>query len=92
MQVSHCNSDVAPQRAPTERQLEVLGFIAKAIQAGAPPTVRELGAALGGIGPNCVNDHLKALERRGLVLRVARGRSRNLRLISAGKALVRGVR
>jgi repressor LexA len=40
---------------------------------GYPPTVREIGAAVGLRSPSSVAHHLKALERRGLVRRAARG-------------------
>jgi len=54
----------------TERQLEVLRFIARQIdQAGYPPTIREIGEALDIRSTNGVNDHLKALERKGYLTR-----------------------
>jgi repressor LexA len=54
----------------TERQLEVLRFIARQIdEAGYPPTIREIGEALDIRSTNGVNDHLKALERKGYLTR-----------------------
>ncbi len=54
----------------TERQLEVLRFIARQIDdAGYPPTIREIGEALDIRSTNGVNDHLKALERKGYLTR-----------------------
>jgi repressor LexA len=54
----------------TERQLEVLRFIARQIdEAGYPPTIREIGEALDIRSTNGVNDHLKALERKGFLTR-----------------------
>ncbi len=54
----------------TERQLEVLRFIARQIEdAGYPPTIREIGEALEIRSTNGVNDHLKALERKGYLTR-----------------------
>lgn len=54
----------------TERQLEVLQFIARQIEdAGYPPTIREIGEALDIRSTNGVNDHLKALERKGYLTR-----------------------
>src|SRR5512133_2014755 len=54
----------------TERQLEVLRFIARQIdEAGYPPTIREIGEALDIRSTNGVNDHLKALERKGYLQR-----------------------
>jgi repressor LexA len=54
----------------TDRQLEVLRFIARQIDdAGYPPTIREIGEALDIRSTNGVNDHLKALERKGYLTR-----------------------
>ncbi|HET6412746.1 MAG TPA: transcriptional repressor LexA [Anaeromyxobacter sp.] len=54
----------------TDRQLEVLRFIAEQIEAcGYPPTIREIGEALDIRSTNGVNDHLKALERKGFLTR-----------------------
>ncbi len=54
----------------TERQLEVLRFIAREIEErGYPPTIREIGEALGIASTNGVNDHLKALEKKGFLVR-----------------------
>jgi len=56
----------------TERQLEVLRFIASQIEErGYPPTIREIGEALGIASTNGVNDHLKALEKKGYLQRDA---------------------
>ena len=54
----------------TDRQLEVLRFIAREIEErGYPPTIREIGEALDIRSTNGVNDHLKALERKGFLTR-----------------------
>ncbi|TNF25293.1 MAG: repressor LexA [Deltaproteobacteria bacterium] len=54
----------------TERQQEVLDFIQSKIDRdGYPPTIREIGAELGIRSTNGVNDHLKALERKGYISR-----------------------
>ncbi len=54
----------------TDRQLEVLRFIARQIEeCGYPPTIREIGEALEIRSTNGVNDHLKALERKGYLSR-----------------------
>jgi repressor LexA len=54
----------------TERQAEVLRFIERRIaEQGYPPTLREIGEELGIRSTNGVNDHLKALERKGLLSR-----------------------
>ena len=54
----------------TDRQLEVLRFIAQEIEGrGYPPTIREIGEALDIASTNGVNDHLKALEKKGYLQR-----------------------
>jgi repressor LexA len=54
----------------TDRQLEVLRFIARQIEdLGYPPTIREIGEGLDIRSTNGVNDHLKALERKGFLTR-----------------------
>jgi repressor LexA len=54
----------------TDRQLEVLRFIARQIEeCGYPPTIREIGEGLDIRSTNGVNDHLKALERKGYLSR-----------------------
>jgi repressor LexA len=54
----------------TDRQLEVLRFIAEQIEdRGYPPTIREIGEALDIRSTNGVNDHLKALEKKGFLQR-----------------------
>ena len=50
----------------TDRQLEVLRFIARQIEEqGYPPTIREIGEALEIRSTNGVNDHLSALRKKG---------------------------
>ena len=56
----------------TERQLEVLRFIVSQVEErGYPPTIREIGEALSIASTNGVNDHLKALEKKGYLQRDA---------------------
>lgn len=50
----------------TKRQKMVLDFVMKTIkEQGYPPTLREIGNHMGIRSTNGVNDHLKALERKG---------------------------
>lgn len=57
-------------RGLTKRQREVLQAIRDSVDgSGFPPTIRELGDALGIRSTNGVNDHLKALERKGFISR-----------------------
>jgi repressor LexA len=54
----------------TDRQKEVLAFIQESIGArGYPPTLREIGERMGIRSTNGVNDHLKALEKKGYLAR-----------------------
>jgi repressor LexA len=54
----------------TDRQKAVLDFIVESIQdRGYPPTLREIGNHLGIKSTNGVNDHLRALERKGYLTR-----------------------
>src|SRR5882762_3009956 len=69
----------------TERQEKILAFIKKSIQdQGYPPAIREIGEHFGIRTTNGVNDHLKALERKGYLLR-GELKSRALSVIQGGK-------
>ena len=50
----------------TQRQREILEFISSSIvERGFPPTLREIGEHFNIRSTNGVNDHLKALEKKG---------------------------
>lgn len=52
--------------ALTRRQRQILDFITASInERGFPPTLREIGEHFGIRSTNGVNDHLKALEKKG---------------------------
>jgi repressor LexA len=54
----------------TDRQRQILDFIVRESEArGFPPTIREIGEEMEIRSTNGVNDHLKALERKGYLLR-----------------------
>ncbi len=54
----------------TDRQREVLDFITSSIRKrGYPPTLREIGSHFGIRSTNGVNDHLRALEKKGVLHR-----------------------
>src|SRR6185436_16241516 len=54
----------------TDRQQQVLRYIRQSIhERGYPPTLREIGAHMGIRSTNGVNDHLRALERKGYLTR-----------------------
>lgn len=72
----------------TERQRQALDYITECLNArGYPPTLREIGEHMGIRSTNGVNDHLKALERKGYLVREEL-KSRALRPVdrSDGKA------
>lgn len=54
----------------TKRQEQTLDFIRQSIEErGYPPTLREIGEYMGIRSTNGVNDHLRALERKGYLRR-----------------------
>jgi repressor LexA len=80
-------------RELTSRQQDVLAFIRKfTARHGVPPTVREIGDALG-VTPRAAFDHLRALERKGaLQRRATAGRtSRSLTLVNPPPPAYRAV-
>jgi repressor LexA len=81
-------------RELTKRQLDVLGFIRSfTAQHCVPPTVREIGEQFR-VTPRAAFDHLKALERKGMLQRRASaGRTSRALVLSdaAGPASFRAV-
>ncbi len=72
----------------TDRQRMVLEYICGSIdERGYPPTLREIGNKLGIRSTNGVNDHLRALERKGYLTREDM-KSRTLRPTEATRELV----
>jgi SOS-response transcriptional repressor LexA len=72
----------------TERQAEILDFIRRSAgESGYMPTMREIGRKFGIGSTNGVNDHLRALEKKGFIQR-DRMKSRAVRLV--GGAVVLG--
>ncbi len=68
----------------TDRQREALDFISRYISShGFPPTLREIGEAMSIRSTNGVNDHLKALEKKGYLEREDL-KSRALRPVGSG--------
>ncbi|MBQ0990710.1 transcriptional repressor LexA [Micromonospora sp. H61] len=81
------------------RQQHILEVIRERVQRdGYPPTVREIGAAVGLSSPSSVAHHLKVLQQLGLVRRAAHGPravdARPLRgvALTDGPGMRRGVR
>lgn len=67
-------------RPLTPRQQHVYDFIVKTMsELGYPPTRAEIARALGFRSPNAAEEHLRALDRKG-VIRMIPGTSRGIRL------------
>jgi repressor LexA len=76
----------------TQRQKQILEFISRRIEEqGYPPTIREIGEEMNIRSTNGVNDHLKALERKGFLQREGL-KSRALRPVGAPSSPPRKVR
>ncbi len=74
----------------TQRQEMVLQYIESSItQRGYPPTLREIGNFMGIRSTNGVNDHLRALERKGYLAREDM-KSRALRPTRGGNGVALG--
>jgi repressor LexA len=59
-----------PDAGLSERQQEILGFLRNFIaQNGYPPSVREIGEAVGLSSSSTVHSHLNALENKGFIRR-----------------------
>jgi repressor LexA len=78
-----------PRRAAmdlSERQKEILEFVNTHVDAnGYPPTVREIGQAVGLTSPSTVHAHLAKLESLGLIRRDAT-KPRALEVIEGGRS------
>jgi repressor LexA len=70
----------------SQRQKEILDFVNTHVDAnGYPPTVREIGQAVGLTSPSTVHAHLAKLETLGLIRRDAT-KPRALEVIEGGRA------
>jgi repressor LexA len=57
----------------TERQREILNYIEREVRTtGVPPSIRQIGVALGISSTNGVRAHLQALEKKGYIHRSSR--------------------
>jgi repressor LexA len=86
------SGDPARQRSGrpplTERQREVLDYINQSVRSkGYPPTLREIGEHMQIRSTNGVNDHLRALEKKGYLERHDL-KSRGLRVMTGDFAQV----
>jgi repressor LexA len=76
-----------PTSILTVRQGEILEFIRNTlVDSGAPPTREEIARAFGFRSLNAAEQHLQALQKKGLIELVA-GTSRGIRLRDAVRAL-----
>ncbi len=65
----------------THRQAQILDLIHRHLaERGLPPTRAEIAQAFGFRSPNAAEQHLRALERKG-VIQLRRGESRGIRLL-----------
>jgi repressor LexA len=70
----------------TSRQQEILAFVNTHVdEHGYPPTVREIGSAVGLTSPSTVHAHLEKLEKAGLIRRDAT-KPRALEVIEGGRS------
>jgi len=70
----------------TSRQQEILAFVNTHVdEHGYPPTVREIGQAVGLTSPSTVHAHLEKLEKAGLIRRDAT-KPRALEVIEGGRS------
>lgn len=70
----------------TQIQRGTLNYIVVYVREhGYPPTVREIGAACGGVRTQAVVDRLTALERKGYISRVM-GSPRTIRVLQVEAA------
>jgi repressor LexA len=70
----------------SQRQQEILEFVNTHVEAhGYPPTVREIGQAVGLTSPSTVHAHLAKLESAGLIRRDAT-KPRALEVIEGGRS------
>ena len=73
----------------TNRQSEILKFVNTHVEShGYPPTVREIGQAVGLTSPSTVHAHLARLETAGLIRRDAT-KPRALEVIEGGRSKAR---
>jgi repressor LexA len=76
-----------PANILTARQGEILEFIRSALtQSGAPPTREEISRAFGFRSLNAAEQHLQALQKKGLIELVS-GTSRGIRLRDSVRAM-----
>jgi len=79
-------------RPLTDQQRNVLGFIEKfSLEQHFPPTLREIGQAIGLTNVNAVRGHLAALEKKGYLTRVP-DKARSIQVVRSPSAVSRAKR
>ena len=74
-------------KALTEQQGRVLGFVEDHVRrCGYPPTLREIGEAVGLANVNAVRGHLEALQRKGYVVKDP-DKARSIRVVRSPSPL-----
>lgn len=77
-------------RPVTERQQQVLAFIAKNLaERGCPPTIREIGELIGSTSTNNASECLARLEQKRLIQRETHT-ARGIRITPAGHEVLAG--
>ena len=76
---------------PSEKQVEIMEFINNYRKVnGYPPSIREIGMAVGLKSSSTVHTHLEALERKGLIER-AGGSNRSIRVLDETNDIENGI-
>ena len=89
---THEESDASGSKPPlSKRQREILEFIQNTVaERGYPPSVREIGTAVGLLSPSTVHTHLNSLVRHGYLSRDAtKPRAIEVQTDSSGAAFER---
>ncbi len=89
---AHEESDASGSKPPlSKRQREILEFIQNTVaERGYPPSVREIGTAVGLLSPSTVHTHLNSLVRHGYLSRDAtKPRAIEVQTDSSGAAFER---
>ena len=63
----------------------IVSFLERCVDRGVPPTVREIGEAVGLRSPASVHRHLRTLEAEGRIVSDGAGRSRTWKLPAPGR-------
>lgn len=80
-----------PSKQLSEQQQKMLSFLKQETQErGYPPSIREIGSALGYASPSTVQHHLRALEKAGYIRRDPTKPRALTFVLAHGESLTRG--